>query len=521
MTHNSPQKIHLSLTKDYAKSWKVWEGLREILQNWYDGLLTTIDQIAKDSLHTSTSDLLRPTIRKKSGLNGLVEYIAYVNLNGGDRDVMIPDSEQVIGRVAFQSQLNTLHLINTSTGLARKILLLGYSDKSLRRDVIGQFGEGLKVGALALVREGRQLTMETGQDRWSFYIEKDQMFGEEVLTIEVSSRQEDQIEFDMSFISLTPADTCLSLFPLTEVEWERFSQRFLFLETLASKDCIKTESGWLILHPNYSGQLYVRQIWVADLSKDAGGMSAGVNLHRLKLDRDRRSVLHQSDMDHTLSAMWSRAITMYPSLAERYYSMLIDKGDNSCDTRHALFYMEDQSLAKQIAREFFKANGEGAYPLSNKTNIASLNLLDMNQNGQKIVMCDSTLVNILMKSGHFLSNEEYLSTKSGTAVRTSVNDHVHISQLSSSEQSILRYACQTVSLSYSMFSSAHVIITNSCMCNVRVSEVGLVEIPLWMLNATAVCNYFNEPPSNHLCVGFLTASLLNSLKQVIGKSDYW
>ena len=31
--------ISLSLTEDYAPSWGVWEGTRELMQNWHDGCL--------------------------------------------------------------------------------------------------------------------------------------------------------------------------------------------------------------------------------------------------------------------------------------------------------------------------------------------------------------------------------------------------------------------------------------------------------------------------------------------------
>merc|ERR1719181_947820 len=31
--------IPLSLTEDYAPAWGVWEGVRELVQNWHDGCL--------------------------------------------------------------------------------------------------------------------------------------------------------------------------------------------------------------------------------------------------------------------------------------------------------------------------------------------------------------------------------------------------------------------------------------------------------------------------------------------------
>ena len=47
-------------------------------------------------------------------------------------------------------------------------------------------GEGLKVGALALLRSGREVAMLTSHDSWRFQLARDPMFEENVLTVYVS-----------------------------------------------------------------------------------------------------------------------------------------------------------------------------------------------------------------------------------------------------------------------------------------------------------------------------------------------
>ena len=85
-----------------------------------------------------------------------------------------------------QTMFSLLHIRHTS--LHKKILLLGYSQKSETANVIGQFGEGLKIGALALVREGRLVKMTTSKDVWRFDLSEDEHFEEKVLTVFVSGR---------------------------------------------------------------------------------------------------------------------------------------------------------------------------------------------------------------------------------------------------------------------------------------------------------------------------------------------
>lgn len=48
--------IHLTITSAYAQSWGTWEGVREFVQNWYDGVL--------DSYETMSPPLEGPVIKK-------------------------------------------------------------------------------------------------------------------------------------------------------------------------------------------------------------------------------------------------------------------------------------------------------------------------------------------------------------------------------------------------------------------------------------------------------------------------
>jgi len=43
-------EIQLSITKNYAGHWKTWEGVREMVQNWHDGLFSCSTSIVKEEL---------------------------------------------------------------------------------------------------------------------------------------------------------------------------------------------------------------------------------------------------------------------------------------------------------------------------------------------------------------------------------------------------------------------------------------------------------------------------------------
>jgi len=60
-----------------------------------------------------------------------------------------------------------LRIENEGAHLSREALLFGTTSKMGRADLIGKFGEGLKLGVLALVRAGRPVTIRSGSEVWN------------------------------------------------------------------------------------------------------------------------------------------------------------------------------------------------------------------------------------------------------------------------------------------------------------------------------------------------------------------
>ena len=44
----SSNEIQLSITKNYVGHWEMWEGVREMVQNWHDGLYNSAPNISKE-----------------------------------------------------------------------------------------------------------------------------------------------------------------------------------------------------------------------------------------------------------------------------------------------------------------------------------------------------------------------------------------------------------------------------------------------------------------------------------------
>ena len=55
-------EIQLSITRNYAHHWDTWEGVREMVQNWHDGLYSSEPNINKDELKFKKACILKALI---------------------------------------------------------------------------------------------------------------------------------------------------------------------------------------------------------------------------------------------------------------------------------------------------------------------------------------------------------------------------------------------------------------------------------------------------------------------------
>ena len=221
------RSIALSLTEDYCPSWGAWEGVRELVQNFHDGCL---DSGASLVWHCS-------------GDGTLFRAVA------GGRSV---------GMITYDADAQRLMLTNRNVALERRFLLLGSSRKADSSLAIGQFGEGMKVGTLALLREGRRVSMRTRDEHWQWTRKLDEAFGVRCLTVDIFPRASQVfIEEDASLPEgeeeeegevEEEEDTTIVIEPISSGEWRQFRERFLFL-CPPSDSFACTELGELPLDP--------------------------------------------------------------------------------------------------------------------------------------------------------------------------------------------------------------------------------------------------------------------------------
>lgn len=281
-------KFELSLSTDYVPSWGVYEGVREIIQNALD----------------SQEDGFPMRIIPPTDTNP------------------------------------TLTILNDGACLDRSVWLMGVTSKG-SGDRRGCHGEGLKVGALALARAGRRISLVNGSEGWRVSLEFSRVFSDrQVLTVYTRKLAADSGGFGAK-IQLSPG------------EWAEYKRAFLDLDSGISR--LATKETELLLDENQRGRLYVKGILVEERS----GLAFGYNFLSVSTDRDRR-MIGSFDFDWYISRCWIEALEQGGVGPDEMLEFL--HGDTA-DARGFNSVHVPQSAHEAVARSWHAAYGDGIIPV--------------------------------------------------------------------------------------------------------------------------------------------------------------
>lgn len=280
--------LEITLTPDYVENWGVWEGVREMVQNAKDG---EIEHGAEMSVHMTS---------------------------GG-----------------------TLVIENEGVTIPRESLLIGFSSKRNDSSQMGQFGEGLKLGTLALVRSGYTVRIRNGKELWKPSIQHSERFNSKVLAFHCTKARGKGVDGVRVEIDGIGAEN-----------WDKLKTMFLFLQK--PEKAVDTLSGSVLLDDKYSGLVFVKGIFVEKEPR----FRYGYNLKSAAIDRDRRMV-NRFDLRWEAGRIWALAVNSNPELIGDALNLL-KSGSEEVEMMHSLM---TQDVSDKVADEFVKENGENAVPV--------------------------------------------------------------------------------------------------------------------------------------------------------------
>lgn len=236
------RKIILSLSKDYVPSWTIVDGIRELFQN-------ALDQ-----------EVQNPT-----------------------------------NKASWTFENGTLRICNKSSALTARTLLLGTSTKEHDEGTVGQFGEGYKIAALVLLREGKQMTIYNYALRevWRPRFVRSRTFGTDVLAFFIDK------EYPWSCVP--DNNLTIEVSGITDEEWHKeIVPSNLYLQEDVEREGTST-IGEILTGAAHAGLVFVNGLYVCKYTPYTFGYNFKPG--QLKLDRDRK-LASDFDLRWLASKMW-------------------------------------------------------------------------------------------------------------------------------------------------------------------------------------------------------------------------
>jgi hypothetical protein len=286
-------RIDLSITADYLPDWGLAEGIRELVQN------------ARDA---EVQFGARMSVRHDKGTRLIIE--------------------------------------NEGVVLPHEALLFGTTSKIGRDDLIGRFGEGLKLGILALVRANHEVKIRSGSEVWEPEIVHSDKFRARILSVDIRGGNEPRNRVRIEVGGVSPD------------RWEALKPSFLFLQKVPAKTRVETSAGALLLHHEQAGHLYVKGILVAHRAN----IRYGYDFAHARVDRDRR-MIEDHDIKTETSRIWRGAMEQRPELETAAYVLM--QQDTFVDAVDVGWHLSDEQR-KSMAARFEAQFGAAAMPVESE-----------------------------------------------------------------------------------------------------------------------------------------------------------
>ena len=141
--------INTWISSVYCSKWGLKEAVREILQNQRDEIVNQLGQ----------------------------ENIESKSISKYDFNFLKKGTNEIYGKIRYDKLRSILSIENKGKLETFNLLLGGTTRKNNSSPgIIGQFGEGLKIAAIALLRENKMISIINNNQVWRFSLKEDENF---------------------------------------------------------------------------------------------------------------------------------------------------------------------------------------------------------------------------------------------------------------------------------------------------------------------------------------------------------
>lgn len=282
------------ISEKYCEEWGIKEGIREIIQNQYDAI---ISKIKRNNLYCAKKG-------EFYNINGNKKYLDYEFVN--------KNNNKIYGKIIYDKKNKILSFSNEGEIVFADFLLGSFKKEENNAELIGNFGEGMKLAILSLCRKNKNVSIISSNKKYTFQLKKDEMFKKDIKCLFCKIH-------DYNGNSKDKGNVIVSIDNISENEWLDQIDNYLWLindddiEIYTSMNTKKEELGEIIYSKIYKNRLYVKGIFIKELTNENNKDNIknnipGFNSFNLKLTRDRNSVQNYWDLQSNLSNIMAGCI---------------------------------------------------------------------------------------------------------------------------------------------------------------------------------------------------------------------
>jgi hypothetical protein len=217
----------------------------------------------------------------------------------------------------------------------------------------------MKVGIIALLRYCARVTYYTNREIWQWCFHDIQDPNGQIsnlLTINLAPYQPNKAKTDTSITEdvrearrTAKKDTTVIVQGYRDLDI-RFND-YLFLVNPPPETLFETKLGTILTGDEYGSKIFVKGIFVERRGlNNPPGLTYGVNFNKVALDRDRRSLMTESQVAKTLSEMWNDLIERDQGMSVNKYMELLMGDQNSLETLEAVGFISKISAKKLLEK---------------------------------------------------------------------------------------------------------------------------------------------------------------------------
>lgn len=324
--YKSKKDINTWISVNYCKNWGLREGMREILQNQKDSI---IDLIGKENFTTEA-------------------------LNDYEFDFLKKGTEEIYGRIRYDKSREILSIENNGKLETFNLLLGGTTrnNKDKNSGIIGCFGEGLKIAALAFIRENKQFSIINNNQVWRFCIKEDKNFIRNGLPEKCLCWRWEEYDKPEN-----KNKVIVQIRNITYDEWCKQIDNYLWLvKKVKNLALINTPNGDIILNTSFKDKLFSNEVFVMNSNEK---IEFGYNIP-LTLDRDRNSVPNIEECRNKIKNVISDILNNYKNYQQKLDDMNFNEVNLFDEFPEKILDLLDSNCCYFLNEFYYKINSSGA-----------------------------------------------------------------------------------------------------------------------------------------------------------------